>query len=408
MRRLPALVLLCLVFGGWAPAASAAPVAPVELPQGFAIPGDFHEDAGKRQYWDFDSVQYDFIPAAGKSMTHQKVEGHLWRLAVSTTALPLNNPDGVIARLADEFQTDGWTILRRQGTFVAEKPRDGTGLWVSGTGNAGFFGMVLTEVSPPSRGIVLAAPQAQIETVKTNQDLPYALPLPGSTMEKTQLDHRSFEVTLPNSTEKLEIASNETRWYDEPPGVSSYEFVTIYGTALAAAGWDIVESKVGGDAVVIAHFTKTGRDIWLYTHSDGGKQNINVVDYGAQSKEASLRQQLAKEGHVALYGIYFDTDKSVPRPESEPTLENILKLLKEDASLKLEIQGHTDNTGAADHNSTLSEARAASVKQWLTDHGIAADRLTSQGYGATRPVADNNTPEGRGKNRRVELAKPGD
>ena len=76
-----------------------------------------------------------------------------------------------------------------------------------------------------------------------------------------------------------------------------------------------------------------------------------------------------------------------------------------DASLRLEVQGHTDDSGSPEHNARLSGDRAASVKDWLIAHGIAASRLTSKGYGATKPVADNHTPGGRAKNRRVDLAR---
>ena len=106
---------------------------------------------------------------------------------------------------------------------------------------------------------------------------------------------------------------------------------------------------------------------------------------------------------MALYGIYFDTDKATLKPESEVALQHILELLKGNAGMKLEVQGHTDNTGTPAHNLPLSDQRAAAVKGWLVDHGIVATRLTPKGYGETVPVGDNHTPEGRAKNRRVEL-----
>jgi len=84
----------------------------------------------------------------------------------------------------------------------------------------------------------------------------------------------------------------------------------------------------------------------------------------------------------------------------------VIESLKIDRSLKLEISGHTDNTGTADHNQKLSEARAAAVVQALTTrYGIAPDRLTAKGFGDRRPVADNATDVGKAKNRRVELRK---
>jgi outer membrane protein OmpA-like peptidoglycan-associated protein len=79
--------------------------------------------------------------------------------------------------------------------------------------------------------------------------------------------------------------------------------------------------------------------------------------------------------------------------------------MQDNADLKLRVEGHTDNVGAAAANQSLSERRAQSVKAWLVSHGIAEDRLSIKGFGDTRPVADNSTDEGKTKNRRVELAK---
>ena len=87
-------------------------------------------------------------------------------------------------------------------------------------------------------------------------------------------------------------------------------------------------------------------------------------------------------------------------------LQQVLALLEKDASIKVEVQGHTDNVGTDAYNQTLSDSRAAAVVGWLTQHGIAAARLTSKGYGKTKPVADNGSDLGRARNRRVEIADP--
>jgi outer membrane protein OmpA-like peptidoglycan-associated protein len=123
-------------------------------------------------------------------------------------------------------------------------------------------------------------------------------------------------------------------------------------------------------------------------------------------KATDMAEALATKGAVEIYGILFDTDKADIKPESDKTLDEIATLLKIDRALKLEISGHTDNTGSADHNQKLSEARAAAVVQTLTTrYGIAANRLTAKGFGDTRPVAENTTEAGKAKNRRVELRK---
>jgi OOP family OmpA-OmpF porin len=121
-------------------------------------------------------------------------------------------------------------------------------------------------------------------------------------------------------------------------------------------------------------------------------------------KASEMEQAIADTGKIALYGIQFDFDKDVVKPESKPTLDEIAKLLQAKPELKLKIVGHTDNKGTPEYNLDLSSRRAANVVAALTaSYGIAADRLTSEGAGLTQPIASNDTEEGRAKNRRVEL-----
>jgi outer membrane protein OmpA-like peptidoglycan-associated protein len=177
----------------------------------------------------------------------------------------------------------------------------------------------------------------------------------------------------------------------------------VYKPALAKAGWEILNESNGGDASLLGHYTKNGRNIWGYLHNDADGYSIDVADLGA----ADLGSDLKQSCHVALYGVLFDFNKSTLQPESDPLLQKVADLLAKDATLKLEVQGHTDNVGSDAYNQTLSQARALAVADWLTKHGTAPGRLTAKGYGKTMPVADNNTDEGRAKNRRVEIANPG-
>ena len=129
--------------------------------------------------------------------------------------------------------------------------------------------------------------------------------------------------------------------------------------------------------------------------------NIRVAAGGKKLYEA-----LAEKGRVATQGIYFDTGSDRIRPESSGTLKEIGTMLKEHPELKLTIEGHTDNVGAAPANLTLSEKRAAAVRQNLVDsYQIDGARLQAKGLGQTKPAAPNDTPEGRQQNRRVELVK---
>lgn len=117
-----------------------------------------------------------------------------------------------------------------------------------------------------------------------------------------------------------------------------------------------------------------------------------------------MKEAIADKGKIDLYGILFDFDKDTLRPESKETLDQIAQLLEQNAELKLQIVGHTDNRGTAGYNMDLSERRAEKVVEALvTEYKIDEDRLSYSGAGATMPVASNATEEGRAKNRRVEL-----
>jgi outer membrane protein OmpA-like peptidoglycan-associated protein len=131
------------------------------------------------------------------------------------------------------------------------------------------------------------------------------------------------------------------------------------------------------------------------------------VEKGAMKQEISssdMREALERDGHVAL-DIHFDTGKATIKPDSQAIVAQIVKLLQEDAELSLKVEGHTDNVGDAKANLALSKARAKSVVAALTAQSIEAKRLQDDGFGMTKPVADNATAEGRAKNRRVELVK---
>ena len=123
-------------------------------------------------------------------------------------------------------------------------------------------------------------------------------------------------------------------------------------------------------------------------------------------KAPEMAKALSATGKIDIYGILFDVDKTELKPESRATLEEVARLLKSDPSLRLEVAGHTDNTGGADHNMKLSAGRAAAVVNALVNaYGIDKARLQPKGYGDTKPVASNDSEQGRAKNRRVELRK---
>ena len=118
-----------------------------------------------------------------------------------------------------------------------------------------------------------------------------------------------------------------------------------------------------------------------------------------------LYDRMASDGKIITYGITFDVGKSTIKPESMTEIMRFVTLMKENPDLKFSVEGHTDNTGNAAANQTLSEARSQAVVDKLTENGISRDRLTAAGKGQNSPLADNSTDEGRAKNRRVEFVK---
>ncbi len=116
-----------------------------------------------------------------------------------------------------------------------------------------------------------------------------------------------------------------------------------------------------------------------------------------------ISEEIIKRVKIAAENIFFETAKSTLLPKSFPKLNDVVSILKDNPSFRLTIDGHTDFVGNDAYNQTLSEQRAASVRAYLISKGVAESRLTSFGYGESRPVADNNTAAGRAKNRRVEM-----
>ncbi len=122
---------------------------------------------------------------------------------------------------------------------------------------------------------------------------------------------------------------------------------------------------------------------------------------------AAMAKGLGETGHIALYGIYFDTDKAVIKPESRPTLEQIAKLLAGQPQLNVFIVGHTDSQGTFDYNLDLSRRRAEAIAQELVkSYRIAQPRLRTAGVGLLAPIGSNASEAGRALNRRVELVAP--
>ncbi len=158
---------------------------------------------------------------------------------------------------------------------------------------------------------------------------------------------------------------------------------------------------------------KDGKEIWsaFWQGYAGLAGKLCIIEKQAMTQEIVADAKFMAEGinttgHVAIYGIYFDFNKTDVKPESDPALKEITKLLQQDPKLKIYVVGHTDNVGGLDYNMKLSQQRAdAVVKELVSKYKIAPERLKAGGVGPLAPVTSNDTEEGKAKNRRVELVK---
>lgn len=175
--------------------------------------------------------------------------------------------------------------------------------------------------------------------------------------------------------------------------------------------------KIGGVILfargVDMKVVKGDKETWisLWVSSDGSDYRLTIVEKTALKQEVvadanAMLKDINQSGRVAVYGIYFDFDKAEVKPASDPTLQEIAKLLKQNTKLKLYVVGHTDNVGDFNYNIKLSQARAEAVVNVLAaKYGVAVNRLKPYGMGPLAPITSNKTEDGRAKNRRVELVE---
>ena len=191
--------------------------------------------------------------------------------------------------------------------------------------------------------------------------------------------------------------------------ISMLQIVRNYETAIKQAGGKIL----GGDERRVAAEIRKGgalTGVYVEAFNDGRDYNLTIVESQTMQQEVVadakvMRNELADTGKTIVPGIYFDTASATIKPESEPALAEMVKLLNGSPALKVYVVGHTDSVGSLESNLKLSSDRASSVVKAIAARGIAASRLKSAGVGPYSPVASNGTDGGRAKNRRVELVK---
>ncbi len=287
------------------------------------------------------------------------------------------------------------------------------------------------------------------EDVKGSKDHPIISRYPGSYIYYyDQKEFDEFEILLGpvkifqgddyvRQAKKERIEGKVTKiGYQAPKTRSPLEVFKNYEEAIKKANFDILYSANGKD-LYIDYFLKPyfpfrpgwseGKSFYLSAKNKTGNMVISIcvlpgwdgpvallgivekkeMEKGLiKAKAEDIYQSIMREGHIAIYSIYFDFDKADIKPESKPALDEIANFLKSDPKIKLYIVGHTDNVGKLEYNMDLSRRRAeAVVKELVEKYGIEKERLKAFGVGPLSPVSSNKTEEGRAKNRRVELVE---
>jgi len=278
----------------------------------------------------------------------------------------------------------------------------------------------------------------------SSKDHPLVLRYPGSEPMGGPMVVRDFDefqlvlgrVTADNKADKTQTVAGRisTVTYANPEGRSTLEVFRNYEQGLLKAGFQALYACTGapcgaGENVgetsfrdpsyqrrfLVAKLARPTGDVYVsllvqaQTATMAGETQLAIIEAKAMETglvvvdARALGAGLSGSGHVAVYGILFDTGKANLKAESDAALKEIVKLLRQDPKLRLYVVGHTDNVGDFAANLDLSRRRAQAVVQSLVSQGVAAARLRPDGVGPLAPVAANTAEEGRAKNRRVEL-----
>ncbi|MEW6322709.1 MAG: OmpA family protein [Acidobacteriota bacterium] len=225
---------------------------------------------------------------------------------------------------------------------------------------------------------------------------------------QVEFGSHTFRVSGKPVTVEGKVTSINYRTRKEAPRPGGLAIRRNYENAAREAGAEILPSPAG---YVYARARRADGDVWLEVRaSDSSSSNLytlTIVEVAPMVQVITADAMFAaidRSGMVAV-NVLFDTGSAAIQPASMPLIDQIAAMLTAHPDLRLAVEGHTDNVGDEAANQALSEARAAAVAAAVVARGIAADRLTSAGFGESRPVADNATEDGRQQNRRVELRR---
>ncbi len=192
--------------------------------------------------------------------------------------------------------------------------------------------------------------------------------------------------------------------YESENEVGALKIIRNFSNAIKKIGGKAFESS--GNRTYL-NIKQGNKETWAEVFAGDYDYDLTIIEKGEVEQEVTanaILKELNETGKAILY-INFDTGKSTIKKESMSIIEQIIEMMKQAPDIKISVEGHTDSDGSNESNLKLSEQRAKAVVDAIVNDGIDKIRLSSTGFGEEKPIADNNTEEGKAKNRRVELIK---
>lgn len=360
--------------------------------------------------------QWDVVPIDLPG-GHQELEGARTSVTYSLTDDKKNETAATVQKnYVEAFKAIGIQLASDPANVdlavFAEKTSAG-GFWMKyehGSGNSeltGTYTLTTVQITPfPQVVVAQAMPNGLEPQNKPPCKNPTWLVKQFSYFTISQCSYRDFDsidIVLPSGKKTLagRILVTDFTLSDQNQGATALYVYRNYLNALQGIGAALVSDPNDKDRAVFSQTTAQGEFWYIYSHSSGndeatGSYELTTVQVGGPPPKTCT---------LEIYGVNFDFNKATLRPESDTVLQQVLALFNADPAYAAEVGGHTDNIGTESYNMKLSGVRAAAVKTWLVAHGVAAARLTTQGYGDTRPLVPNTTDANRFKNRRVELKR---
>ncbi|MGV8135348.1 MAG: OmpA family protein [Mangrovibacterium sp.] len=223
--------------------------------------------------------------------------------------------------------------------------------------------------------------------------------------KKNQIKILTPSYPLRFSWNTIDNGSNTTNYY---PGLQGARSDAFQGWRHMAVSFNKRALKAYMDDARVLNipnceFNPTG--IMISFHNPSASRTGYIKNVRVAKGAVPLYDKFLTDGKFVTTGIKFDVNKATIRPESMGTINYVVKMMQEHAELNFSVEGHTDSDGEDAMNQSLSEARAKAVAEKMTGLGISSNRLTSKGWGESKPMAGNDTPEGKAQNRRVEFVK---